>query len=158
MDTSVTPEDDSVALPASGEPANSYDVRVEYPALAYATVEIEAESPQAAIERARELDENNSLSFDLDHLTFRERLSFFVADAEEENGAPFLVRRDRRERLADAAEHLIDALQHLVGTAVFQVERLRNEADRSGDADDIAAWIHADQATLVARRWIERLR
>ncbi len=143
---------------APNAPTHPYYVHIEYPVVAYATIEIEAESPEAAINRACQLHEDGGISFDLDHMMHRERRSFSVSDAEEENGEPLLVRRDHRERLAGAAEHLIDALKHLVGYAVSCVEELRDAADRSGDPDDIAAWLEADQATTVARRWIERLR
>ena len=145
---------------AAGEAAlRTYCVRVEYHLVAFATEEVEATSPEEAIERARRLDREGQLVYDQEHETLQE-LTVYVSEDEaslRQLGEPLLVEKSRHERLADTGQHLVDMLRAVTGYARSRAEDLHEQAEESGDAADFARWLKADAAVTTVQRWIDHL-
>lgn len=81
----------------------TYTVRVEYPVVAYATCQVEADDPQEAADKAAQLSREGELTFDEDHETFGNQDSFYVAEGEvafpsEEDGAVAFLSKYERVR------------------------------------------------------------
>ena len=146
---------------AAAAALETYHVRVEYHAVAYATEDVEARSPEEAVERARELDQEGKLVYEEDHETLAQELTVYVFEDERslrELGEALFVEKSRHEAMADAGQQLLTSLKGVIGYAKSRAEDMHEEAQRSGHAGDFARWLQADAAVTAAERWIERLR